>query len=402
MKPTSRTANRDRRTANRLAIVFMLGAAALLSAACARPSADADPQIRLVHDPGNPQASHISLGGLSRRQQASLRRVTSVADWQRVLSVRVAAGAAHGDTAVAGKYISEGGAITFTPLFPFDPGRQYEVTYDPAALGAAAGSKLVTTVTMPAGPPTAPVHVTQVFPSADILPENQLRMYIHFSGPMGRRGGVEHVKLLDDRGGEVEDPFLPLDAEFWNGDRTRYTLFFDPGRQKRGILPNRQMGPSLDEGRTYTLEVRREWLDGNGRPLEQTFTRRFRVGPPALDALDHTRWRIDAPAEGTRGPLAVSFPAPLDHGLLLRAVGVRRNGQPIEGDVRVEADETRWVMIPREPWSHGQYELVVLSFLEDLAGNRIGRAFEVEGFERADAGPAAETILRSFTLASAR
>ena len=76
-----------------------------------------------------------------------------------------------------------------------------------------------------------------VFPSASVVPENQLRMYIQFSAPMGRRGGLDHVKLLDETGDEVDDPFLPLDAEFWNADRTRYTLFFDPGRQKRGILP---------------------------------------------------------------------------------------------------------------------------------------------------------------------
>ena len=35
-----------------------------------------------------------------------------------------------------------------------------------------------------AAPPTS---VTHVFPSSDVLPENQLRIYIHFSGPMGRR-----------------------------------------------------------------------------------------------------------------------------------------------------------------------------------------------------------------------
>jgi hypothetical protein len=208
------------------------------------------------------------------------------------------------------------------------------------------------------------------------------------------------VALLDDRGREVEDPFLPLDAEFWNEDRTRYTLFFDPGRQKRGILPNREMGPSLEAGRSYALVVRREWPDGTGSPLRETFTRHFRVGPPALDALDHTRWQITTPAEGTREPFRIAFPGPLDHGLLLRAIGVRRDGHAVEGDVRIEEHETRWVMSPREAWRPGRYELVILSFLEDIAGNRIGRAFEVKRFERSGTSPAPELFLRPFSLAS--
>jgi hypothetical protein len=58
------------------------------------------------------------------------------------------------------------------------------------------------------------------------------------------KGGIGFVRLLDEAGDEVRDPFLPLDAEFWNRDRTRFTVFFDPGRQKRGILPNEEMGRS--------------------------------------------------------------------------------------------------------------------------------------------------------------
>ena len=60
------------------------------------------------------------------------------------------------------------------------------------------------------------------------------------------KGGLDYVHLLDDKGKEVKDPFLPLDAEFWNDDRTRYTVFFDPGRQKRGIAPDRRHGPIAD------------------------------------------------------------------------------------------------------------------------------------------------------------
>jgi hypothetical protein len=213
-------------------------------------------------------------------------------------------------------------------------------------------------------------------------------MYIHFSAPMGRRGGLEHVHLLDEDGDEVRGPFLPLDADFWNDDRTRYTVFFDPGRVKQGLTPREEMGPSLEAGREYTLVVDAAWLDGDGLPLREAFRRTFRVGPADERPLDPDAWRIAPPKAGTRDAVVVTFPEPLDHGLLLRAMGVASGlGVPIDGDVGVEAHETRWLFTPADPWPAGEHQLVVLSILEDLAGNRIGRAFEVDNFERVDRSP---------------
>jgi hypothetical protein len=90
-------------------------------------------------------------------------------------------------------------------------------------------------------------------------------------------------------------------------------------------------------------------------------------------------WRIAAPPAGTRDPLVVTFPKPLDHGLLARGIGVEDGGgRTIEGDVSLEAADRRWAFRPRAAWSAGEYRLVALSILEDPAGNRIGRAFEVD------------------------
>ena len=146
---------------------------------------------------------------------------------------------------------------------------------------------------------------------------------------------------------------------------------------KRGILPNREMGASLVAGRRYTLRVSRDWPDGQSQPLREAFERSFIVGPPDRSPLDVSSWRIAAPREGSSDPLVVTFPESLDRGLLMRAVGVRQDGAPMVGDVKVDADETRWTMTPREPWRAGRYEVIALGILEDLAGNRIGRAFEI-------------------------
>ena len=49
----------------------------------------------------------------------------------------------------------------------------------------------------------------------------------------------------------------------------------------------------------------------------------------------------------------------------------------MNGEGTVQDAETRWTFVPQQPWTPGAYSLDVLTALEDPAGNRIGRAFEV-------------------------
>ena len=235
------------------------------------------PQIVLRTDTPVPV---IDVTGLSTRQLQTLAHATLTADqWVRVLRVTVKSA---GDDAsnvppVAGTYAIAGTAIRFTPMFPLDAGREYAVVFDPSQLpgepsnGPAARHTAV--VSRPAEVRIPSTVVDRVYPSADAIPENQLRMYIQFSAPMGHRSGLGYIRLLDDRGKAVVDPFLPLDAEFWNADHTRFTVFFDPGRVKRGILPNQQMGRALEPGRRYTLVVAQDWRDAQGVPLKSEYKR---------------------------------------------------------------------------------------------------------------------------------
>jgi hypothetical protein len=59
-------------------------------------------------------------------------------------------------------------------------------------------------------------------------------------------------------------------------------------------------------------------------------------------------------------------------------------------------------MIPSEPWSPGDYTLIALGILEDLAGNRIGRAFEVIGKDDTGEDDAAITAVPFSLLPPAR
>ncbi|MCH7864908.1 MAG: hypothetical protein IIC56_06820, partial [Proteobacteria bacterium] len=103
--------------------------------------------------------------------------------------------------------------------------------------------------------------MTQVYPSADVLPENLLKFYLHFSAPMSRGDSYQHIRLVRQNGSVVDLPFLELDQELWDRRQTRLTLLFDPGRIKRGLKPHEEVGPALKPGRRYTLEIDAHWLN---------------------------------------------------------------------------------------------------------------------------------------------
>ncbi len=232
---------------------------------------------------------------------------------------------------------------------------------------------------MPGQDATPSTLVTAVYPSTDIWPANLLRFYIEFSAPMGRASGAGLVTLLDDAGKGVEAAFLPLEFDSWNSNHTRYTVFFDPGRVKEAILPNRQMGRPLVQGRKYAINVSADWRDADGRPLASGYRREFFAGAPITQSIALSTWRITAPHATSRDPLVVTFPSPLDRGLLQRAISViGAGGDAIDGDVLTADAERSWVFTPRAVWNAGSYQLVVLSILEDPCGNRINRAFEVD------------------------
>jgi hypothetical protein len=365
------------------AILLSFCASACHSSDLAAARSDTPPRIELK--PISADLASVDVVGLSPGDLSVLSASTLTPDdWTALLRITVSATDSADRPAVLGTYTVGDGVLRFTPRFPFEPGQRYDVRLDPARLPlssatAAWRSQIIgTSVTLPARDERATTRVVAVFPGADDVPENLLRMYIVFSAPMGLGGASGRVQLLDEDERVVEDPFLPLDVDLWNDKRTRYTVLFDPGRVKRGILPNEEMGRALQAGRRYTLVVDDGWRDAAGQQLAAPFRRSFRAGPPADQALDPQAWRIEAPLAQTRDPLLVAFPASLDRGLLQRALTVSLNGERVTGDAQTDAGETRWLFSPAAPWRAGEYQLLASSILEDVAGNRIGRPFEVE------------------------
>jgi hypothetical protein len=119
--------------------------------------------------------------------------------------------------------------------------------------------------------------------------------------------------------------------------------------------------------------------------LQEGFRKAFRVGPADRTPPDPAQWQVHAPRAGASDPLVVDFPKPLDWALLQRLLDV----PGVPGTIAVDRNETQWRFVPNEAWKPGDYQLVVDTSLEDLAGNRIGRPFDIDTFE-----PVSERVIR--------
>ena len=199
--------------------------------------------------------------------------------------------------AVAGSWRIAEERVRFEPHFPWARGVRYRAEYRP---GTAA--PVVSFFEVPPDQVRARTEVVQVFPTAGVLPENQLKFYVQFSAPMSRGGTYEHVHIRDAQGQVIDLPFLELDEELWDPAMTRLTLLIDPGRIKRGVKPLEDIGPVFEAGQTYSLTIEAACRDGAGQPLRRKFEKTFRIGPADRTPPDPQRWRIDAPKAGTRNP----------------------------------------------------------------------------------------------------
>jgi hypothetical protein len=363
--------------------VLALAAAAL--AACASPGRG--PRVAIVWPDGPEDRAPVAVQGLPAEELRALALDSAT------LAVFVETG--EDAPPVSGKWRVEGGALLFEPRYAWTANLPYRARFRSEERG-----ELVSAHTFVAPAPPSTTRVTAVYPSAGVLPQNVLRVYVHFDAPMRRGEAYERVHVLDEDGRPLSEPFIPFQEELWDPDTTRLTLLFDPGRIKRGLVPNREQGAPLEGGRSYTLVIDADWRDAAGAPLAAGFERDFRTTAPDREQPDLDAWRLRPPAAGTRDALVVELGEPLDHALLGRLLTVRREpGVELAGEVVVSAAETRWSFRPVEPWIAGGHRLVVDPLLEDLAGNSLLRPFEVDLSIETGLPASPDDFVRTFTIA---
>lgn len=315
--------------------------------------------------------------------------------WQRVLAVY----AGDAPLAMLGTYRVTATTLQFMPLFPLEPLIAYRAIVRPVSSLRNAAPTISVFRMEPSSSMTMSTFVRQIYPSSEVLPENLLKFYLHFSAPMQRGNIYDYIHLRDSSGKNIELPFLEIDEELWDTTMTRLTLFIDPGRIKRGVLPLEDIGPALEAGKSYALVIDRAWKDGTGNPLQEDFQKAFRVVAADREPPDPARWQLTVPTVGTLLPLKVNFTEPMDHALAQRVVTVSvDSGQRLDGTVTLEEQERHWVFTPRQAWQRGNYYLVIQTTLEDLAGNNIGKPFDVDIFTGIDRHLRTPTVRLPFDI----
>ncbi len=324
--------------------------------------------------------------------------------WRALFAVRVAAEKSQPEPPVLwGRYSTVEGQIRFEPRFPLQAGLAYQVAFHPDKLPVAAKTAkklaaMTTTVSIPRLARGAETQVTAVYPTSSVLPENLLRFYLHFSAPMSLGEAYDHVKLIDSNGKALEMPFLELAEELWDPEHQRFTLLIHPGHIKRGLRSREEAGTALVEGREYTLVIAKAWADAKGEPLAKDFRKTFKVGPEEKRALEFDSWKVAAPAVGTREPLELRFPKPLDQALLERMIRVSDGrGERVAGAVALANKETRWSFTPEIPWAAAEYVVSAETALEDPCGNNLQRAFDFNTLDPLAKSNSAALMSRRFT-----
>ena len=294
---------------------------------------------------------------------------------------------------MVGTYAVENGTLIFRPRYPLSEGVSYHAVFQPSGQPSAveqtfAGSARSTT-------PLA--RVERVYPSADVLPSNVLRLYIYFSASMSRGEAARRIHMLDGNGQELSALFLPGE-ELWDPAVQRLTMTFDPGRIKRGLTSNEAMGPPIAEGRRYTLVVDRDWPDARGAPMVEGYRKAFRGGPAARTPPDQHAWTVAPPRAGTTDPLVVGFGRSMSYPLLLRMLQIVGPHGAVDGTIAVGQNESEWRFAPRAVWQQGAYRLVADTRLEDVAGNRIGQLFDIDVFDRVTERITTDTVSVPFMV----
>jgi hypothetical protein len=222
-----------------------------------------------------------------------------------------------------------------------------------------------------------PPRVLTVHPSGDEVPENVLRFYVTFSESMQRGHAHTQISVLGRDGSAEPDVLYRAPVELWTRDMSCLTVLLDPGRLKRQVGPNRQLGPPLKAGRGYALAIGTGMIDKFGHSLVETHGHHFRATEAVRQPIDLADWFLQTPTACSRQPLLLDFPRQLDWSMLGGSIRIEMAyGTTPSGHPEVSRAERQWMFIPDAPWSPGNYRVVVAPWLEDICGNDLMGRFD--------------------------
>lgn len=268
---------------------------------------------------------------------------------------------------VMGVYKKIGNGLQFTPTLPFQKGNAY--------ISVCKDDRFEFEI--PISENYERARIKHIYPSADTLPSNLLKFHVHFSRPMSSIGYI-HVELIDSDGKIIERAILKEIPELWNDDQSQLTIWIEPGRIKRGLGPNLELGPVLIQDEHYTLSISSSFRDKNGVPMEKTYTKNFVAGGDDREKLKIDDVQLNYYESNETGYLSVKFSEAVDFASsIANLIIVDAAKHIVNGDWRLREDSEA-IFDPHDKLEQGNYQLLLNSVIEDLAGNNFLRNFDHE------------------------
>jgi len=189
---------------------------------------------------------------------------------------------------------------------------------------------------------------------------------------------LENIKLLNDRGEEVEGAIFNNVYELWDQEQKQLTLILDPARVKTGLAANESLGRALQPGGHFQLVIENA-EDIHGNRLKEPYVKDFYVLKEDKEMPDTENWQIDSPKFKSREPLIIHFPQIMDRMSLLTKMRILdSNNEMVKGTVEVVNQETGWRFYPEEKWTAPTYTLQINSRFADPCGNNLNGLFDHE------------------------
>ena len=258
--------------------------------------------------------------------------------------------------------------ILFTPLATLPANQTYHIIYDGITISSFKGN--VNKLPSPL--------VRAFYPSSDTVPENLLKCAIQFTQPMRDGDIYQYLTVIGSQGDSLQDIFLPLEPALWNYDRTTLTLWIDPGRVKRDLLRNQQLGKPLEVGKKYRIVISKNWKGVNGEALNEDYIKEIFVTTRDEEVPDVTQWKLVIPKKASRASLQVLFSEKMDYLTALEGITIENDKKVVNGTISLIKNETIWSFTPKSNWIKGEYILKLSPVMEDLSGNNLSRPFDLD------------------------
>ena len=283
---------------------------------------------------------------------------------------------------IPGTFYMDQESVRFEPLFPFLKDTLYSlIVYKDTEDNLNKPFESYNIQSLPNNLEPA-CEIVSIYPTANQIPVNQLKFYLHFSGPMTEGNSAQSITLQrTDTGEHLSNVFLH-EPELWDHEHKRLTILLDPARIKRGLQGNVQSGYPLVQDTAIMFTINESFLDAHGTRLKSSRETTYKIGPPERRLVEIKNWRYHYPNTHSLEPITVEFDRPLDHSLIQRCICIKDDsGNEVNGASQTGFEERSWQFFPQIPWSIGQYTIIVEDILEDLAGNSIKRVFDRELLE---------------------